>query len=44
MNMDNWKSRYLDEESTQLFYKNYELLYKSKFEQNKSEQKLSDKP
>ena len=35
MNMDNWKSRYLDEESTQLFYKNYELLYKSKFEQNK---------
>jgi len=35
INMDNWKSKYLDEKNTQLFYRNYELFYKSKFEQNK---------
>ncbi len=35
MNMDIWKSKYLDEENSKLFYENYDLFYKSKFEENK---------
>ena len=34
MNMDVWKSKYLDKESFGEFYKNYNIFYKSKFEEN----------
>ena len=35
VNMDVWKSEYLNEENSKIFYNNYDLFYKSKFEENK---------
>ena len=34
-NLDIWESKYLENENIQEFYKNYEIFYKSKFEENK---------
>ena len=34
-NMDLWKSKYLEKGDIDEFYKNYEVFYKSKFEENK---------
>ena len=33
--MDLWKSKYLEKGDIDEFYKNYEVFYKSKFEENK---------
>lgn len=35
INMDTWKSKYLDKEDFKKFYENYEIFYKSKFQENK---------
>lgn len=35
INMDIWESKYLDEGSFSEFYKNYDIFYKSKFQENK---------
>lgn len=34
-NMDLWESKYLDKENIEKFHNNYEVFYKSKFEENK---------
>ena len=34
-NLDNWKSKYLDQNISKKFFENYELFYNSKFEKNK---------
>lgn len=34
-NLDIWESKYLDSESSKIFYENYKLFYNSKFETNK---------
>ena len=34
-NMDIWKSKYLDIKNSEKFYENYDVFYKSKFEENK---------
>ena len=34
-NLDVWQSKYLDEESSKIFYDNYKVFYKSRFEENK---------
>ena len=34
-NMDVWKSEYLDVQNSEKFYENYDVFYKSKFEENK---------
>ncbi len=34
-NFDIWESKYLDSETTKIFYENYELFYNSRFEKNK---------
>ena len=34
-NMDIWKSEYLDIQNSEKFYENYDVFYKSKFEENK---------
>ena len=35
MNMDIWESKYLNKESFKEFYENYDVFYKSKFQENK---------
>jgi len=35
MNMDIWESKYLSKESFEEFYRNYNIFYKSKFQENK---------
>ena len=35
LNFDTWESKYLDKEKFKAFYDNYEIFYKSKFEENK---------
>ena len=35
LNLDNWESKYLEKEKFKDFYDNYEIFYKSKFEENK---------
>ena len=35
INMDIWESKYLDKESFDEFYKNYNIFYQSKFQENK---------
>ena len=34
-NMDIWESKYLENKNINEFYENYEIFYKSKFEENK---------
>ena len=35
LNLDTWESKYLEKENFKAFYDNYEIFYKSKFEENK---------
>ena len=35
LNLDTWESKYLEQENFKAFYDNYEIFYKSKFEENK---------
>ncbi len=35
LNLDIWESKYLEKENFKAFYDNYEIFYKSKFEENK---------
>ena len=35
MNLDVWESKYLEKKNFKEFYKNYEIFYRSKFEENK---------
>ena len=35
LNLDTWESKYLEKEKLKEFYDNYEIFYKSKFEENK---------
>lgn len=35
MNLDSWESKYLEKKDFEEFYENYEIFYKSKFEENK---------